>query len=79
MYESYDGVLYMFPIFRFCCFNDGYYFIWDATLLIYFEKCMQLLEPGKHTWLLKTLYGLLMLLPQVCSNVLPTTFLNSSK
>jgi hypothetical protein len=32
---------------------------------------MQLLEPGKHTWLLKTLYGLLMLLPQVCSNVIP--------
>jgi len=28
---------------------------------------LQLLEPGKHTWLLKTLYGLLMLLPQVCS------------
>ncbi|KAM3230049.1 hypothetical protein ACQJBY_060690 [Aegilops geniculata] len=25
---------------------------------------LQLLEPGKHTWLLKTLYGLLMLLPQ---------------
>ncbi|AQL08571.1 Protein VAC14-like protein [Zea mays] len=27
-------------------------------------KNLQLLEPGKHTWLLKTLYGLLMLLPQ---------------
>ncbi|XP_064949245.1 protein VAC14 homolog isoform X2 [Musa acuminata AAA Group] len=25
---------------------------------------LQLLEPGKHTWLLKTLYGLLLLLPQ---------------
>ncbi|XP_073116288.1 protein VAC14 homolog isoform X3 [Elaeis guineensis] len=25
---------------------------------------LQLLEPGKHTWLLKSLYGLLMLLPQ---------------
>ncbi|CAM0951079.1 unnamed protein product [Alopecurus aequalis] len=25
---------------------------------------LQLLEPGKHTWLLKTLYGLLMVLPQ---------------
>lgn len=25
---------------------------------------LQLLEPGKHMWLLKTLYGLLMLLPQ---------------
>uniref|UniRef100_K4A6K3 Vacuolar protein 14 C-terminal Fig4-binding domain-containing protein n=1 Tax=Setaria italica TaxID=4555 RepID=K4A6K3_SETIT len=25
---------------------------------------LQLLEPGKHTWLLKTLYGLMMLLPQ---------------
>ncbi|ONL95234.1 Protein VAC14-like protein [Zea mays] len=28
---------------------------------------LQLLEPGKHTWLLKTLYGLLMLLPQILS------------
>jgi vacuole morphology and inheritance protein 14 len=26
---------------------------------------LQLLEPGRYTWLLKTLYGLLMLLPQV--------------
>lgn len=26
---------------------------------------MQLLEPGRYTWLLKALYGLLMLLPQV--------------
>ncbi|THU64321.1 hypothetical protein C4D60_Mb01t25220 [Musa balbisiana] len=26
---------------------------------------LQLLEPGKHTWLLKTLYGLLLLLPQM--------------
>lgn len=27
---------------------------------------MQLLEPGRYIWLLKALYGLLMLLPQVC-------------
>lgn len=27
---------------------------------------LQLLEPGRYMWLLKALYGLLMLLPQVC-------------
>lgn len=28
---------------------------------------LQLLEPGRYIWLLKALYGLLMLLPQVCA------------
>lgn len=37
-----------------------YCFFWCGSYFI-----LQLLEPGKHTWLLKTLYGLLMLLPQV--------------
>lgn len=31
---------------------------------VFTDLRLQLLEPGKHTWLLKTLYGLLMLLPQ---------------
>ncbi|KAJ8498480.1 hypothetical protein OPV22_009032 [Ensete ventricosum] len=34
----------------------------EAPIFAYLR--LQLLEPGKHTWLLKTLYGLLLLLPQ---------------
>jgi len=31
---------------------------------------LQLLEPGRYTWLFKALYGLLMLLPQVRETLL---------
>jgi len=31
---------------------------------------LQLLEPGRYTWLFKALYGLLMLLPQVHETLL---------
>lgn len=34
-------------------------------LLIHYLWFLQLLEPGRYIWLLKALYGLLMLLPQV--------------
>ncbi|GJN30749.1 hypothetical protein PR202_gb19084 [Eleusine coracana subsp. coracana] len=42
------------------------YASWRHSPMATISLCLlaQLLEPGKHTWLLKTLYGLLMLLPQ---------------
>ncbi|CAI0383459.1 unnamed protein product [Linum tenue] len=39
---------------------------------------LQLLEPGRYTWLLKALYGLLMLLPQVCPHDMPAPFRQQS-
>lgn len=36
------------------------YDLWTSTVVL-----LQLLEPGRYIWLLKALYGLLMLLPQV--------------
>lgn len=35
------------------------------SLYIYLTVTFQLLEPAQYPWLLKSLYGLLMLLPQV--------------
>jgi len=41
-------------------------FLIISLMYLNYNFILQLLEPGRYPWLFKALYGLLMLLPQVC-------------
>lgn len=47
-------------------FHFIFYYHLSCGIISVFSSYLQLLEPERYIWLLKALYGLLMLLPQVC-------------